>query len=84
MTDRVRFALVHAPGLRLFANARLSPFAARVNGVVLVATFAGVAAAAALSTHPVRDAVIAFLCGHFLWSAILAALALRGHVGPRS
>ena len=71
-------ALFHAPGLKLFARAQLSPFTVALN-VVAAALTVGAMAWAWTSGHSV---VLAWLCGHVAWSCAVAVLAFRGHVRP--
>jgi hypothetical protein len=68
--------LFHAPGLKLLARARLSPHAVKLN----VAAAALTLAAMAYAWLSGRSVFLAWLIGHFAWSTVLAALALRGQV----
>lgn len=70
----------HAPGVWILSGARLTPALTRVNLVALALTIAAMIAAALLAAEGEggRDLVIAWLVGHFLWSAVFAAWILRG------
>jgi hypothetical protein len=69
-------ALFHAPGLKLFARAQLSPLTVVLNAFAAALTV-GAMAWAWTSGHSV---VLAWLCGHLGWSCTVAVLAMRGHV----
>jgi len=72
--------LGHAPGLWLFLGARLDRFASRWNVAVLAATLVAMGVAAATAERPGLSTFVAWLVGHFVWSALISILALRGHV----
>lgn len=70
----------HAPGIWLVSGARLTPALARVNLVALALTLAAMAGAAAIADEGegLRALALAWLVGHFLWSAAFAAWILGG------
>lgn len=68
--------LFHAPGLKLFAKAQLSPLVVKLNIIAAALTVLAMGFAAATG----RSVVLAWLVGHLAWSCTLVALTLRGQV----
>lgn len=76
MNPVVAALLFHAPGLRLFAKRRLTPFAFKLNVVALAAT--AVAMVLGGLEYGLVGVAVAWFVGHTLWSITLAVLVHRG------
>jgi hypothetical protein len=79
-----RLALVaiafHAPGLRLFARYRVNRSTLIANLVAVGITLAAMVWAGWRYRTP-ASVVVAWLIGHVVWSACLAALVITGRAG---
>lgn len=67
--------LFHAPGLYLFTPYLMNSMQGRTNAIALLLTFIAMGLGALLSWHFV---FVAWLIGHFSWSAYLARLVWLG------
>jgi len=69
--------LGHAPGIKLFTQVRFSTTFVRINAVAIGITL-GTMGLTYYATASAQQVAIAWLVGHFLWSAILASWVLTG------